>query len=174
MTAKNARKVTTVAAATALRMRPTRRRRAASRSAASLRASTGGRGRAARGGLGGASVADMVRGVGALPGARPFGTRAGIELLRMLHRVDRGHREVLADEDLELGAVGLAQVRLVGRAVVDVGLRALERGARDLVLRRRGDLRGDVVGQRLLLLPVGAEVAARRSAAALPRRRRRR
>ena len=31
----------------------------------------------------------------------------------VLHRVDRGHREALVDQDLELGAVGLAQMRLV-------------------------------------------------------------
>src|SRR2546423_6606442 len=119
--------VATSAPATALRIRKARRRRAASRSLASVAA------------------------IG----------------LRVVHRVDRGHLEVLVDQDLELAAVGLAQMRLVGRAVVDVGLRALQGGARNLRLGGGRDLRGDVARQRLLLLPVGPDVPARRAAAAI-------
>src|SRR3982750_1793565 len=74
------------------------------------------------------------------------------------HLVDGRDLEALVDENLDLGAVGLADVRLVGRPVVDVRLRPLDR-ALDLVQRRRRDLLGDVTAQGLLLFAVGADVA---------------
>ena len=47
----------------------------------------------------------------------------------VLHLVDGGDLEVLVDQDLELGAVGLAHMGLVGRPVIDVRLDALDRPA---------------------------------------------
>src|SRR4051794_6867412 len=82
--------------------------------------------------------------------------------LRVLHRVDRRHREVLADLDLDLGAVGLADVRLVRGARVHVGLDALD-GAGHLLERCGLDLGGGVAAQRLLRLAVDAVPAGRRT-----------
>jgi hypothetical protein len=59
-------------------------------------------------------------------------------------------------------------VRLIGRAGVDIVLDALDRGAGNLGLRRRFDLRGRFAGQQLLDLAVGLVAAERRIA--LPRR----
>jgi hypothetical protein len=78
----------------------------------------------------------------------------------VLHRVDRGHREALVDEHLELGAVGLAQVRLIRRAVIGVGLDALDRRARDLGHGRGLDLRRGVAREEGLALAVAADVPA--------------
>jgi len=50
----------------------------------------------------------------------------------VLHRVHGRDREARVDQDLDLGAVALADVRLVGGAVVDVGLDAQHGAARDL------------------------------------------
>src|SRR4051794_11298848 len=78
------------------------------------------------------------------------------------HLVHRGHLELLVDENLDLGAVGLAYMRLVRRAVVDVRLGPLDR-ALDLRECRVSDLLRDVGAERLLLLAVGPDVAAIRA-----------
>src|SRR5512132_3068651 len=79
---------------------------------------------------------------------------SGAEAASAAHRVDRGDLEVLVDEDLELGAVCLADVPLVGRAVVGVGLDALDRPAADLRERGRLHLGRGVAGQQGLALAV--------------------
>jgi hypothetical protein len=71
-----------------------------------------------------------------------------------------GDREALVHEDLELRAVGPAQVRLVGRAMVGVGLDALDGRAGDLGQRGRLDLGGRVAREERLALAVAADVAA--------------
>src|SRR4051794_8862238 len=53
-----------------------------------------------------------------------LGRRLGVVVS---HGVDGGDGVVLVDLDLDLGAVGLADVRLIGGAGVDVGLHALDR-----------------------------------------------
>src|SRR4051812_17078153 len=84
------------------------------------------------------------------------------------HRVDGGDRVVLVHLDLDLAAVGLADVRLVGRARVDVGLDALD-GAGHLLERCGLDLGGDVAGQQRLRLAVERVAALGRIEAALTR-----
>src|SRR4051794_19179933 len=70
------------------------------------------------------------------------------------HGVDGGDGEVLGDLDLDLGPVGLADdVRLVGRAAVDVGLEAIDR-AGDLGEGGGANLGRGGPGQRLLGLAV--------------------
>src|SRR5258705_12484287 len=76
----------------------------------------------------------------------------------LLHRVDGGHREAVIPQNLEVGAVGLDQVGLVRRPVVDIGLDALDRRARNLGEGSRLDLRRRGGVERLLLLAVRADV----------------
>src|SRR5207244_9951613 len=95
--------------------------------------------------------------------AREPGHVAGLpQLLRWVngsvrtHRLDGRHLEVLVDEDRDLAAVGLPDVRLVRRAEIDVGLDALD-GAADLRERGVAHLGGGAVGQRRLALAVAAD-----------------
>src|SRR6476659_2924439 len=90
--------------------------------------------------------------------------------LRMAaHRVDGGDRVVAVDLDLDLGSVGLADVRLVGGVRVDVGLDALD-GAGHLRERGRLDLGLDVAGEQLLGLAVDGVPALGRVELMLRRR----
>src|SRR3954447_420561 len=79
------------------------------------------------------------------------------------HGVHGRDLEVLVDKNLELGAVRLAHVRFVRRAVIDIGLGALDGAAADLRERRSGDLLRDVRAERLLLLAVGPDMTAMRT-----------
>src|SRR3954447_11261768 len=78
---------------------------------------------------------------------------ASERLAMAAHGIDGGDGVVAVDLHLDRGAVGLRDVRLVGRAAVYVGLDALDRAGH---LGQRGglDLGGHVTGQRLLGLPV--------------------
>ena len=73
-------------------------------------------------------------GAGLRCGELVVGCRVG--LVRGAHLVDGRHAEVLVHQDLQLRAVGAADVRLVGRPVVRVGLDSLDGAAADLVERR--------------------------------------
>src|SRR4051812_28815526 len=68
------------------------------------------------------------------PTSLPGGGGAGF-LGVAAHRADRCDAVVLVDLDDHLGAVGLGDVRLIGRAVVDVGLHAVDGAGH---LRQRG------------------------------------
>src|SRR4051812_46139047 len=91
------------------------------------------------------------------PASAPF-------LRVLLHRVDGGDREAVVHEHLEARAVGLDQMGLVGRPVIDVGLDPLNRRARDLGERGGLHLRPRGSVERLLLLAVGADVSPGRLA----------
>src|SRR5215207_115055 len=91
-------------------------------------------------------------------GTRPWIRRAG--LVWAPHLVDGRHAEVLVHQDLELRAVGAADVRLVGRPVVGVRLDSLDGAAADLVEGRLAHLRGHVAGEQLLACSVRPDVAA--------------